>query len=91
MLRVRILFDTEPLGPEATADTYSFSPAQTRDAPGLSIAALKVGALVNVKVEKVVPNGVFVSFLDVFTGSVDEFHVPPERKLAKGLRVCFSP
>ncbi|EFJ44854.1 rRNA processing protein Rrp5/programmed cell death protein 11 [Volvox carteri f. nagariensis] len=51
--------------------------AVTREAEGMSgLGAVLPGALLNVKVRKVLSNGLLVSFLTFFHGTVDLYHLP---------------
>ena len=49
---------------------YCFSHAQTKDVKGISIDLLIPGMMVNASVQSTLENGVMLSFLTYFTGTV---------------------
>lgn len=49
--------------------------AAVQEHDGLTLETLKPGALVSAKVRSVLPDGLLLSFLTYFTGTVDRFHL----------------
>lgn len=47
----------------------------TKEEEVLTIDTLKSGMLVNTQIKKILPNGLFVSFLDYFNGTIDYSHL----------------
>ncbi|MEW5309979.1 MAG: hypothetical protein WDW38_001817 [Sanguina aurantia] len=60
-----------------TSDTTAVAAAMSTEWAGQSLSALQPGALVNARVRKVLNDGLMVSFLTFFHGTVDHFHLPP--------------
>lgn len=56
-------------------DAKGYRKAHTKADNVISIATLKAGMLVSAEVKKILPNGIFVQFLDYFTGTIDSFHL----------------
>ncbi len=74
--------------PRATAAPAAVAAALAAEWPGLDLGALQPGALVAARVRARLSDGLLLSFLTFFTGTVDPFHVggggaPP----AEGARV----
>ncbi|KAL2664253.1 hypothetical protein GLYMA_02G168900v4 [Glycine max] len=58
-----------------SSDPDTMSKSVTKDLRGLSIDLLVPGMLVNARVKSILENGVMLSFLTYFTGTVDLFHL----------------
>ncbi|KAK7392757.1 hypothetical protein VNO78_21204 [Psophocarpus tetragonolobus] len=58
-----------------SADPDTLSKSVTKDLRGLSIDLLVPGMMVNARVKSILENGVMLSFLTYFTGTVDLFHL----------------
>ena len=66
-----------------TADQSVVRSALMQDWEGLNIGTLLPGALVNVRVRNVLSDGLLVSFLTFFSGTIDPFHIPPTTRREK--------
>ncbi|KAK1575786.1 hypothetical protein Q3G72_008289 [Acer saccharum] len=58
-----------------SSDTDSVSKCVTKDLKGISIDLLIPGMMVNARVQSILENGIMLSFLTYFTGTVDIFHL----------------
>ncbi|CAJ1967373.1 unnamed protein product [Sphenostylis stenocarpa] len=58
-----------------SSDPDTMSKSVTKDLRGLSIDLLVPGMMVNARVKSILENGVMLSFLTYFTGTVDLFHL----------------
>ncbi|KAE9590105.1 putative ribosomal protein S1 [Lupinus albus] len=58
-----------------SSDPDTMSKSVTKDLKGLSIDLLVPGMMVNARVKSILENGVMLSFLTYFTGTVDIFHL----------------
>ncbi|KAK6941973.1 S1 domain [Dillenia turbinata] len=58
-----------------SSDDDSVSKCMTKDFKGISIDLLVPGMLVNARVRSTLENGIMLSFLTYFTGTVDLFHL----------------
>ncbi|KAI4332058.1 hypothetical protein L6164_016997 [Bauhinia variegata] len=58
-----------------SSDLDSVSKSVTKDLKGISIDLLVPGMMVNARLKSVLENGVMLSFLTYFTGTVDLFHL----------------
>lgn len=58
-----------------SSDPDMFSKCMTKDLKGLSIDLLVPGMMVNASVRSTLENGIMLSFLTYFTGTVDIFHL----------------
>ncbi|CAL0321523.1 unnamed protein product [Lupinus luteus] len=58
-----------------SSDPDTLSKSVTKDLKGLSIDLLVPGMMVNARVKSILENGVMLSFLTYFTGTVDIFHL----------------
>ncbi|KAK7354984.1 hypothetical protein VNO80_14229 [Phaseolus coccineus] len=58
-----------------SSDPDTISKSLTKDLRGLSIDLLVPGMMVNARVKSILENGVMLSFLTYFTGTVDLFHL----------------
>lgn len=58
-----------------SSDSDTMSKSVTKDLKGMSIDLLVPGMMVNARVKSVLENGVLLSFLTYFTGTVDQFHL----------------
>ncbi|KAL2326887.1 hypothetical protein Fmac_020314 [Flemingia macrophylla] len=58
-----------------SSDPNTMSKCVTKDLKGLSIDLLVPGMMVNARVKSILENGVMLSFLTYFTGTVDLFHL----------------
>ncbi|KAJ3670185.1 hypothetical protein LUZ60_010509 [Juncus effusus] len=59
-----------------SSDKDLISKSFTKDVKGLSIDHLTPGMLVNARVTSILENGLMMSFLTYFTGTVDYYHLP---------------
>ncbi|WJX11337.1 hypothetical protein P8452_01962 [Trifolium repens] len=58
-----------------SSDSNTMSKSVTKDLKGMSIDLLVPGMMVNARVKSILENGVMLSFLTYFTGTVDMFHL----------------
>ncbi|KAL5741947.1 hypothetical protein ACOSP7_028679 [Xanthoceras sorbifolium] len=58
-----------------SSDTDTVSKCVTKDLKGISIDLLIPGMMVNARVQSILENGIMLSFLTYFTGTVDIFHL----------------
>ncbi|KMZ73413.1 hypothetical protein ZOSMA_14G01810 [Zostera marina] len=58
-----------------SSDNNSVSTNAVKDLKGLSVDALVPGMMVNARVHAILENGIMLSFLTYFTGTVDIFHM----------------
>ncbi len=58
-----------------SVDEKKFSSAFTQDANVLALDSLKAGMLVSAQVKQLLPNGLFVTFLGYFSGTIDPYHI----------------
>ncbi|PNX78199.1 protein RRP5, partial [Trifolium pratense] len=58
-----------------SSDSDTMSKSVTKDLKGMSIDLLVPGMMVNARVKSILENGVMLSFLTYFTGTVDMFHL----------------
>ncbi|XP_014514109.1 rRNA biogenesis protein RRP5 [Vigna radiata var. radiata] len=58
-----------------SSDPDTLSKSVTKDLRGLSIDLLVPGMMINARVKSILENGVMLSFLTYFTGTVDLFHL----------------
>ncbi|XP_072077832.1 rRNA biogenesis protein RRP5 isoform X2 [Arachis hypogaea] len=58
-----------------SSDPDTMSKSVTKDLKGISIDILVPGMMVNARVKSILENGVMLSFLTYFTGTVDLFHL----------------
>ncbi|MED6145261.1 hypothetical protein PIB30_023503 [Stylosanthes scabra] len=58
-----------------SSDPDAMSKSVTKDLKGISIDILVPGMMVNARVKSILENGVMLSFLTYFTGTVDLFHL----------------
>ncbi|XP_020233818.1 rRNA biogenesis protein RRP5 [Cajanus cajan] len=58
-----------------SSDPDTMSKSVTKDLKGVSIDLLVPGMMVNARVKSILDNGVMLSFLTYFTGTVDLFHL----------------
>ncbi len=63
-----------------SAQPAAVAAATTKEWDGLNIGTLLPGALVPARVRHVLSDGLLVSFLTFFTGTVDPFHLGPSKK-----------
>ncbi|KAL4538228.1 hypothetical protein Ndes2526B_g03454 [Nannochloris sp. 'desiccata'] len=63
-----------------SAEPAAVAAATTKEWDGLNIGTLLPGALVPARVRHVLSDGLLVSFLTFFTGTVDPFHLGPSKK-----------
>lgn len=67
-----------------TADPGAVASANSREWEGVNIGSLVPGALVTARVRHVLSDGLLLSFLTFFTGTVDPFHLGTAAKAAHG-------
>ncbi|KAK9832620.1 hypothetical protein WJX81_004603 [Elliptochloris bilobata] len=72
-----------------SADPKAVTAAVAREWDGLTLGALMPGMLVNAKVRHVLSDGLLVSFLTFFNGTIDCFHLH-QSALAGDRQVAFS-
>ncbi len=53
----------------------------------MNLQALRAGMLINGKVSSVRPRALLIQFLELFTGQVDSFHLPPGQRFAEDQKV----
>ena len=58
-----------------SADPQDVDSCVTKEWPGIDVNSLLPGSLVNVKVRHVLSDGLAVSFLTFFNGTIDQFHL----------------
>ena len=73
-----------------SAEAAAVAAATTKEWDGLNIGTLVPGALVNARVRHVLSDGLLVSFLTFFTGTIDPFHLGPIKNAADGWKSQFS-
>ncbi|XP_078180965.1 RIBOSOMAL RNA PROCESSING 5 isoform X4 [Carex rostrata] len=61
---------------QLSSDPELIAKSFTKDIKGLSIDHLIPGMMVNARVTSILENGIMLSFLTYFTGTVDLFHLP---------------
>ncbi|XP_074276479.1 rRNA biogenesis protein RRP5 [Silene latifolia] len=61
-----------------TSDTSLVSKCVTKDLKGFSLDLLVPGMMVNTRIQATLENGIMLSFLTYFTGTVDIFHLKNE-------------
>ncbi|KAK9723955.1 hypothetical protein RND81_05G036900 [Saponaria officinalis] len=61
-----------------TSDTSLVSKCVTKDLKGFSLDLLVPGMMVNARIQATLENGIMLSFLTYFTGTVDIFHLQNE-------------
>ncbi|KAH9602114.1 hypothetical protein KSS87_015915 [Heliosperma pusillum] len=61
-----------------TSDTSLVSKCVTKDLKGFSLDLLVPGMMVNARIQATLENGIMLSFLTYFTGTVDIFHLKNE-------------